>query len=119
MPSPFGEGQTDTPINRHNRGEVPPIFHQAPGLGDLMNKPLSRLPHGGEAQTILQQNIDLENHRPHQPRTEADSMPSPFGEGQTDTPINRHNRGEVPRIFHQAPGLGDLNYSQRLSWQPL
>jgi len=29
-------------------------------------------------------------------RKEANTMPSPFGEGQTDTPINRHNRGEVP-----------------------
>ena len=24
MPSPLGEGQTDAPINRHNRGEVRP-----------------------------------------------------------------------------------------------
>jgi len=30
-----------------------------------------------------------------QPRKEANSIPSPFGEGQTDTSINRHNRGEV------------------------
>jgi len=28
-------------------------------------------------------------------RIEANHMPSPLGEGQTDTPINRHNRGEV------------------------
>ena len=28
-------------------------------------------------------------------RKEANTMPSPFGEGQTDTPINRHNQGEV------------------------
>ena len=73
--------------------------------------PLSRLPQGGEAQTILQPNIDSEIQSAHQPRTEADSMPSPFGEGQTDSPINRHNRGEVPPTFHQAPGPGDLIYS--------
>ena len=41
-------------------------------------------------------------------------MPSPFGEGQTDTLINRHNQGEVTRTFHQVPGLDDLIYSQRL-----
>jgi hypothetical protein len=39
--------------------------------------------------------VDLQNHHPHQRRKETDSMPSPFGEGQTDMPINRHNRGEV------------------------
>ena len=65
-------------------------------------------PRTGRSYVLLKQSIDLENHHPHQPRTEADSLPSPFGEGQTDTPINRHNRGEVPRIFHQAPRLGDL-----------
>jgi len=37
MPSPFGEGQTDTPITRLYLGEVP------------THKPLSRLPQGGEA----------------------------------------------------------------------
>jgi hypothetical protein len=26
-----------------------------------------------------------------------------------DMPISRANQGEVPRIFHQVPGLGDLN----------
>jgi hypothetical protein len=67
---------------------------------------LSRLPQGGEAKNLLIQTIDLDIQQPHQPRTETDSMPSPKGEGQTDMPINRHNRGEVP--FHQAPGLGDL-----------
>jgi hypothetical protein len=25
-------------------------------------------------------------------------MPSPFGEGQADTPINHHNLGEVPSL---------------------
>jgi hypothetical protein len=32
-------------------------------------------------------------------RKETDKMPSPFGEGQMDTPINCHNQGEVPRTF--------------------
>jgi hypothetical protein len=32
MPSPLGEGQTDTPINHHNRGEVPPPFTHSPVL---------------------------------------------------------------------------------------
>ena len=32
MPSPFGEGQTDTPINRRNLGEVPPPFTHSPVL---------------------------------------------------------------------------------------
>jgi len=54
----------------------------------------------GQAQLPCEESsIDLENHHPHQPRTETDSMPSPKGEGQTDTPINRHNRGEVPGRF--------------------
>jgi len=51
----------------------------------------------GQAQPPCEESsIGLKNHHPHQHRTEADSMPSPFGEGQTDTPINRRNRGEVP-----------------------
>jgi hypothetical protein len=28
-------------------------------------------------------------------RKEVNTMPSPLGEGQIDTPINRHHRGEV------------------------
>ena len=30
------------------------------------------------------------------------TMPSPLGEGQTDTPIHRHNRGEVTAL-HPRP----------------
>ena len=50
---------------------------------------------GRGAKTFLKQTIDLEIQPPHQPRKETDSMPSPFGEGQTDMPINRPNQGEV------------------------
>jgi hypothetical protein len=32
-------------------------------------------------------------------------MPSPLGEGQTDTPINGHNRGEVELPFIHSPVL--------------
>lgn len=39
MPSPFGEGQTDTPINHHPLGEVPllPSLFPPPFGFDLIN----------------------------------------------------------------------------------
>ena len=59
------------------------------------DKPLSRLPQGGEAQTLLQLNFALANHHNHRR-----SAPFPFGKGggivPTDTPINHANQGEVP-----------------------
>ena len=47
--------------------------------------------------------IILETQYAYQRRKEADPMPSPLGEGQTDTPINRHNQGEVPFILFITP----------------
>jgi hypothetical protein len=41
-------------------------------------------------------------------RKEINSMPSPFGEGQTDTPINHHNLGEV--LFPPPFGFDFINY---------
>jgi len=32
-------------------------------------------------------------------------MPSPLGDGQIDTPMNRHNRGEVKLPFTHSPVL--------------
>jgi len=49
----------------------------------------------GEMPMPLETSINLESQQLRQPRKETDLMPSPFGEGQTDTPINRRNRGEV------------------------
>jgi len=63
IPSPFGEGQTDTPINPANQGEVP------------TPKPLSRLPQGGEAKTFLKQNSIWKPNTPSG-RKEVNSMPS-------------------------------------------
>ena len=34
MPSPLGEGQTDTLINRHNRGEV--HYDASVGIGEML-----------------------------------------------------------------------------------
>ena len=73
---PFGEGQVDKAINRHNRGE--------------------------NTHCLLNPTIDLEPRLAH--HTEKDSSPCPLpwkptgccAKGQTDMPINRHNRGEVP-----------------------
>jgi len=62
MPSPFGEGQTDTAINHHNQGEV-------------ATKPLSRLPQGGEA-NAPSTNIDLETQ--YAIRAEKKSSPCPL-----------------------------------------
>ena len=55
---PLGEGRTDTPINRRNRGEVP--------------------------QTLLNPNIDLEPRLAHHTEKGFVTMPSPFGvQGRT------------------------------------
>jgi hypothetical protein len=43
-------------------------------------------------------------------------MPSPFGEGQTDTPINRHNLGEVFSISQQLQGMGTPFHFNSLDW---
>jgi len=83
MPSPFGEGQTDTPINRLNLGEVP------------KQTPLPSPPRG-RSQNLPETELDLETQHAYQRRKEVNSMPSPFGEGQTDMPINHHHLGEVP-----------------------
>ena len=55
----------------------------------------SAIPKWGEAKTLLKPNIDLENQHAHQPRKEIVPVPSPVGEGQTDTPINHYPLGEV------------------------
>jgi len=74
-------------------------------LGGAFPRPLSRLlpatlgydvPQRGEV--IFSSNkIDLQTELALKPRTEADSMPSPLGQGQTDTPIAEANRGEASR----------------------
>lgn len=68
--------------------------------------PLSRLPlssasgtmspKGGEAKTTLTPSLSLETEHAIRRRKEVNSIPSPFGEGQADTPINPANQGEVP-----------------------
>jgi len=42
---------------------------------------------------FIKTKIFLEIQQTHQPRTEADSMPSPLGERQTDTPIKSSQSG--------------------------
>ncbi len=44
----------------------------------------------------LKQNVDLKTRHAYQPGKEANLIPSPFGEGQTGMPIDRHPQGEVP-----------------------
>jgi hypothetical protein len=40
-------------------------------------------------------NFNLETEQPHHPEKGLNTMPSPLGEVQTVTPINRHYQGEV------------------------
>jgi len=75
-------------IERFNLFRTPPV-HGLPSKTPLPSPPR------GRSYLLIKPIIELEKHPPHQPRTEADFMPSPLGEGQTDKPINRHNRGEV------------------------
>jgi len=74
-----GEGGLVPTKSRHNRGE---------GETPLPSPPR------GRRYVLLKPIIDLENQHAYQPRKEVNKMPSPLGEGQTDMPINRHNRGE-------------------------
>jgi hypothetical protein len=53
------------------------------------------VPQGGEAKTILKLRLLLETQHAIRRRKEANSIPSPFGEGQMDMPINLANQGEV------------------------
>jgi len=78
---------------------------------DLPSKPLSRLPQGGEAQTSSNAScFAMESQQTHQ-----STSPLPIWEGRgigpTHTPINRHNRGEVPARFDLfiMPPLDELN----------
>jgi hypothetical protein len=93
MPSPFGEGQTDTPINHHNLGEVSAKM-------PIAESPLAQHPVGKwrEAKAAMNPNFDLGNRHSHQP-----TSPLPIWEGRgdrsLDTPINPANQGEV----HPSP----------------
>ena len=63
--------------------------------------PLSRLPQGGEAKTNLKSSLALETqHVIRQKRSQAHTLSiwtcARRVEGQTDTPINHANQGEVP-----------------------
>jgi len=51
----------------------------------------------GEKPHAPQTNTDLETQYVYQPRKEVNLIPSPFGEGSTDMPIDHHPQGEVPR----------------------
>jgi len=55
--------------------------------------------------------IALEIRLAHQPRKETDSVPSPLGDGQTDTPIAHTHQGEVPTVppknRHHRGEVGD------------
>ncbi len=48
MPSPLGEGQTVTPINRHHQGEVPcghfagEVVRRKGGAGQQLHSPITR-----------------------------------------------------------------------------
>ena len=57
-------------------------------------KPLSRLPHGGDA-SCSSNKLQLGNSTTLSPRKGLNPMPSPLGEGQTDMPINHLHLGEV------------------------
>lgn len=43
-------------------------------------------------------------------RKEVNKMPSPVGEGQTDTPINHAYLGEVPPTLHPQPRFCAFTY---------
>ena len=43
----------------------------------------------------LEKSITLESQQNYQTEQKPTPCPLPAGEGQTDTPINRHNRGGV------------------------
>ncbi len=93
IPSPLGEGQTDTPINHANQGEVPQI-------------PLPSPPRG-RSQSLLETKPCLGSPTRQSDRKETNSIPSPLGEGQTDTPINHAYQGEVPLSFPPStPSFG-------------
>jgi site-specific DNA recombinase len=59
---------------------------------------LVTLPQRRDANTS-KPNTQLETQRPHHTEKRSTQCPLPLGKGQTDTPINRHNRGEV----HPSP----------------
>ena len=65
-------------------------------------------------QCLLNPNIDLETRLVHHPEKGFVAMPSPFGEGLTNAPINRHNRGEVPQC-HLEP---TIDLEPRLAHHP-
>jgi hypothetical protein len=90
IPSPFGEGQTDTPINHANQGEVSAKM-------PIAESPLVQHPVGKwrEAKAAMNRNFASETHHNHQP-----TSPLPIWEGRgdrsLDTPINHVSQGEVP-----------------------
>jgi len=77
------------------------------GNAGIHSKPLSRLPKGGsqnppQTQVALQWKVTTNINR---------QAPFPLGKGggigpQTDTPINRHNRGEVRFNLFITPPFG-------------
>lgn len=72
----------------------------------ISSKQVPVYPKGGEAMCSSNQTLTWKPNS-HQRRKEANFMSSPFGEGQTDMPINRHNLGEVPFHFTTIAGHGN------------
>ena len=58
----------------------------------------------------------LETQHAHQPRKEINPMPSPFGEGQTVTPINHRHLGEVLTRLPQG-GEAMCSSNKTLTWK--
>ena len=101
-------------------------FRKRTILNPISRKPLSRLPNpkgrfaGGRSQSPLKPNIDLETQPAHEHRKEVNSMPSPFGEGQTDMPINHHPLGEVPLsppLFPPPFGLTSAVFDRAFTYE--
>ena len=70
-------------------------------LYERKSTPLPSPPRGRSQYIQNQTHIWKLNTPSH--RKEINKMPSPMGEGQTDMPINRHNRGEVELPFTHSP----------------
>ena len=84
------------PIARVNQGEV-------------TNKPLSRLPHGGEAKPSCNEYLLWKIDLPTKQEKKPTSYPLPSGEGQADTPIAQADQGEVPADMPIAqPNQGEV-----------
>jgi hypothetical protein len=65
-----------------------------PNQTSLLSPPRGRSP------SHPQTKHTLGNSTPHHAEKKSTQCPLPLGEGQTDTPINRHNRGEVALYPH-------------------